>query len=538
MKENSKSSLIMIMFFCAVIVFSISMGVTFRVTSFVRPDTSPGTVIYEPEFEKTDSGYVYRFKLPDRDLSGEYLAVQTTHFSDEMYIDDEKVYVLLPGDAGRSTSTGIAWNYIKLRSDDSGRECTLKIYSEYSSLKPKAQIFLGEKYDIIRSEFAVNGVHFVLALLILAVGTILLVYTLAIADTAGDYAPLFFSCYSILLASWSIMGSPVTAMLTDHSALLTTIEHFSLMLMPMAFLLFLKQTYRNSEHFLWNITLYAGIFTIVVRLFCQLFEIADLRETLWITQTYVAFFVVSALVLSINEIMKNKLTAQLAINYACLALVLSATVAELIIFRVFGKPSSLGMICFLIYVIIMAINLVRISQKTKKRAREAEIYKNLAYTDVLTGVFSRTAFMNDISTALIYAEESRCKNIAVFMFDLNNLKKCNDEFGHENGDKYIKSVSAVISDVIGVDGKCYRIGGDEFSAIMQYNSQHEIDNKLSMIQRRVADLNKEKFVVTMSVAAGYAVYDSENDDDLNDTMKRADEMMYENKQKMKQKIAQ
>ena len=124
--------------------------------------------------------------------------------------------------------------------------------------------------------------------------------------------------------------------------------------------------------------------------------------------------------------------------------------------------------------------------------------------------------------------------VAVFIFDLNDLKKCNDQFGHENGDIYISSVSKIISEAFGVDGKCYRIGGDEFCVLMQYTGQNEIDSKLRIIQKKIRELNRKKFVVNMSVSAGYAVYDENIDEDLDATMKRADTMMYENKQKFKQ----
>lgn len=538
MKEKNRTGSVVAVFFCLVIIFSFVMGSVFRVSSFVRPDDSSGTVKYDAVFEKTDSGYIYRFMLPDRNLNGEYIAVQTTHFFSTLEIDGQNVYETMPAGKSLNKSSGIGWQFIKLRPDDSGKECTLTLKTDYKSIKPKAKIFFGEKYDIMCSEFAEAGTHVVLALLILVVGIMLLLYTLAIADTAANYASLYFSCYCILLASWSAAGSPVTAMTLNCPVLLSVIEHYSLMLMPVAFQMFLKNIYRNSEHKLWNIFLNIGVLEVAVRTFLQITGFSDLRETLWITQVYIVFFVASTLILSADEIIKNRMTVQHALNYICLALVLSATVAELVIFRTFSKQSNIGMCCFLLYVIIMAVNIVNQSQKTNKRAREAEIYKNLAYTDVLTGVFNRTAFIHDTAGIIEKMKEQKKRSPVVFMFDLNNLKKCNDEFGHENGDKYIKSVSAVISDVIGIDGRCYRIGGDEFCAVMPFSSQHEIENILNSISRRVKELNRAKFVVTMSVASGYAVYDPQTDASFDDTVKHADEMMYENKQKMKKEMSE
>ena len=56
------------------------------------------------------------------------------------------------------------------------------------------------------------------------------------------------------------------------------------------------------------------------------------------------------------------------------------------------------------------------------------------------------------------------------MFDLNDLKKCNDTYGHDYGDQYIMMASEILKKLFALDGKCYRIGGDEFCALVPYAS--------------------------------------------------------------------
>ena len=194
------------------------------------------------------------------------------------------------------------------------------------------------------------------------------------------------------------------------------------------------------------------------------------------------------------------------------------------------------MLGFLIYIVVMSVEMIKQSRKIVERARETEIYRKLAYTDELTGAYNRTAFQNDMNRQVKVDEETGKTVVnpnTIFMFDLNDLKKCNDAYGHENGDKYIKMVADVLIRIIGVDGKCYRIGGDEFCAIMPKTGQNEIDNKLISILREVQELDRKGFVVPVSVAAGYAVFNPECDHTLEDTMKRADILMYQNKQSIK-----
>ena len=101
------------------------------------------------------------------------------------------------------------------------------------------------------------------------------------------------------------------------------------------------------------------------------------------------------------------------------------------------------------------------------------------------------------------------------------------------GYKYISMMSVGLKIIFGESGSCYRMGGDEFCAITSDTSKKSIDKMLEELEKFVIEVNKQTFVVRVSVATGYAVYNPELDKSLDDTMRRADEMMYKNKQEMK-----
>ena len=165
------------------------------------------------------------------------------------------------------------------------------------------------------------------------------------------------------------------------------------------------------------------------------------------------------------------------------------------------------------------------------------MYRRLAFVDELTGVYNRTAFKQDLNNCLTSETgENKILPTVLFMFDLNDLKKCNDNFGHEYGDRYIRMISDGIRKSFEGDGKLYRIGGDEFCVIMPFTDEAAIEDKLRLIDEYVAEKRKEDFVVLVSVAAGYAVYDPALDTTLEDTMRRADDMMYQNKQEQKRAV--
>ena len=66
------------------------------------------------------------------------------------------------------------------------------------------------------------------------------------------------------------------------------------------------------------------------------------------------------------------------------------------------------------------------------------------------------------------------KPLAVLMFDLNCLKRVNDQFGHETGDKYIRFSARAISGAL-KDAWIYRIGGDEFAAVLEGVPENSIE---------------------------------------------------------------
>ena len=130
-------------------------------------------------------------------------------------------------------------------------------------------------------------------------------------------------------------------------------------------------------------------------------------------------------------------------------------------------------------------------------------------------------------------------------FDLNDLKKANDQYGHAEGDKLITDFADLLQSVFSKDGVVARMGGDEF--IVVYPELGAVDHEKLMQQLRQAcdKKNRDRGGVQISFAAGYACVGEEELGKMrqqgeNETgrlfremYKRADEKMYENKAKVK-----
>ena len=151
--------------------------------------------------------------------------------------------------------------------------------------------------------------------------------------------------------------------------------------------------------------------------------------------------------------------------------------------------------------------------------------RSQAYTDSMTGVGSKASYLKKVRKLNQLIEENKA-DFAVAVFDLNGLKHVNDNFGHETGDKFIIGAAMAIKGVFGISN-VYRIGGDEFIAVLEKSSAEDIKKKFKSLDRIIYDLNLAKaYPVEMAIAMGFEVYSPGKDTDYQQVFKRADEAMY------------
>lgn len=96
-----------------------------------------------------------------------------------------------------------------------------------------------------------------------------------------------------------------------------------------------------------------------------------------------------------------------------------------------------------------------------------------AFTDQLTGLGNRGGFARSL-------EELWEQDIPVTMafIDIDNLKHCNDVFGHDEGNRYILQVSLYLKLYMKVDEAAFRIGGDEFAILSTIATEDDLAERL------------------------------------------------------------
>ena len=159
---------------------------------------------------------------------------------------------------------------------------------------------------------------------------------------------------------------------------------------------------------------------------------------------------------------------------------------------------------------------------------ESEGFKTQAYQDALTKVKNKAAY-DIMAESLDRDAANNLAEYSIVMIDLNRLKLINDQYGHERGNEYIIGSCRIICKVF-KHSPVFRIGGDEFAAILQgddYHQRVELNNEL---KKRFGESSGNEMMEPWkrySASVGMSTY--ENGDTVETVFKRADQAMYEDK---------
>ncbi len=525
------------------ILYAIFAAFSFHIDIVTRADAQD-VVIWDGQMEEIQEDGVYYYKrvLPVGNMKEKVIVYNTVHMYLEVFVGGEKVYGLKAPKDRAAKTTGYCWNTISLTEDDAGKEIIFCVTPVYQDGKPKGNFYYGTYRGIEHKILAERIFQFAVAGIIALAGIVMLLYGFFVVKKGQDAETIMqFAIFAMMLGIWSVSETQILDWIFPCSMVIVFVSHLMLMSMLVPFMLFLRNMYHDRESKLWGFCCYLNCFVIAVRVFLQITGNYDLRETLLLTHACLLLFVAVIVIMTVREITRNKITRQVRINSICVTVILVSTLLELAVYRFGNKSTPLGSIGFLIYIMVMGVENVRNSRKLIEQAKESTLYRKLAFTDELTGLSNRTAFKEDLEKRMEpdkVAGATKILPTVVYMFDLNDLKKCNDTYGHDYGDQYIKMAADILKKLFAQSGKCYRIGGDEFCAWAPYVSLDEINKKLLLMEQGVQELNAKGFVVSVSIAAGYAIYEEGTDGGgLYSTMKRADVMMYEKKQDFKKRNA-
>lgn len=167
----------------------------------------------------------------------------------------------------------------------------------------------------------------------------------------------------------------------------------------------------------------------------------------------------------------------------------------------------------------------------QERIRAEESIKHLANHDALTGLPNRRLFNERILLEISHARRDQQK-LAVLLFDLDQLKRVNDSFGHDVGDLLLQAVGQRLIGLLRKSDTVSRMGGDEFLVILPglENPEAVVITAERILSALSTPFQLEGNHIQITTSIGISIFPDDGEE-VSNLVKKADSAMYHAKQK-------
>ena len=458
-------------------------------------------------------------------IENRYLFFRSNNKDLEIYIDEDEIYEY-GDDAALLLLREWTWHIVEIKPEYLSREIKivnncgecLSGIDKINLSKSKASILCYVLYNELPS--------IIISIVFVFISIILLIFSLLTRKIIKNNKMFYLSISAILVSIAFIINTNILRLILKNYEILNLVSCEIIMLIPMGIILHYLDDKDNRLPYVIEVV---PILNFIVGNILHMLNIFKLGDVILLTKAVLIF---EAIVFAINFIekkfvkgSKDNKKASIGFIIMSILIILDLIRNSKMEYRYYFYFSKVGIV---LYVLSLVYDVFRETLDLFIEAKNAEVYKKLAYNDILTGISNRLAFEKSI--AEIAENYSVCEKTLLIMIDINNLKYINDTQGHEYGDKYIINNINYINHKIESLGDIYRIGGDEFVVIASRYNRDILDETFREMEKYISHNNKE-----INFAYGFAVFNDDIDETIYDTLKRADKNMYRNKNEIKSK---
>ena len=516
--------------------FTLVMGVFYSFSvetlgpSAARTQILTGTV-YEERGAQTR---VLSITLPADFDAAQSLLFKTTHTSIDVTVGRRTIHTHGTEDnPSFLKSPGALWHIVDVPEGSAGETLNIYIRAVYKDYYGNDPLIRYGSHDGCSMYLMTSTLPIILInVIILFVGVLcLMLHSIGWMrrSSQAKNSFLFVGLFALSIASWSLCQSGFLQFLLPSGPALYLIDFFSFYLFPACFNLFVASICkgRSETAFCTFSALYLleSLVSSILQ-FAGVFDMFELLRMGHATMAVNVFFVFCLLHLEIKH-ERNEMARDFRLP---LYVVMLFAACELVTYylRDFRETSYFIPLGTIVFIVMLASRLVSQYFQGILEEQKMAYFKKLANTDMLTEVFNRNAYENHLKD--LEQQELELQSTCIILFDINNMKEINDHYGHECGDQALKVCCRCILSAFGTEGKCYRIGGDEF--VYMCHGRSDIAQRAArfseIVRHEARDLS-----FPFNVAVGYSSYRPDEDRALRDVIRRSDEMMYKNKSMQK-----
>lgn len=477
--------------------------------------------------------------IPDDLPIGSTLAFRSSNVGITVYIDGKQVYEFGNDfEPIYGKSPGNNWNLITLPDNMYGKTITLDVtmcYKDSSGDIDNIYIGLGE--DIIADQVRGNALTIFIGIIILTLGVTFILIDFSLSSILGKkHAMLYFGLFAIISGVWILLETRLFSLIESNTGLLHIMAGIAMIFCSVPVLLYSHDTLQFRHKWMINTMTVLSLFDISASMILHFTGIADFHETAIFTHIILILTSVVLISLSIENIAVSGKNKKFNIMFLTGGGILGLTVVLDVSLYYFTSSTSVlrftsvGLLAFIVTSAFLSFNEVT---DLLKLGLKANLIGKLAYTDGLTNIGNTTAFKTELDR--LEREKEKYSTIGIVQFDVNDLKKLNDTHGHEAGDLLITQAADIIHSSFSPIGSCFRIGGDEFVAVITADHAPQcFDEAIKHFDALINAHNRapdKQFDI--SIAYGVAFYESGTGGILREILKQADARMYKKKRQMK-----
>jgi len=507
------------------------------------------------DYDTDSNGYISAYySIPQEIDETTSILYRSEECITKLLIDGELVYQTDIVDAPfYDKSPGTVWNVIHIDSENKGKVIELQIKPCYNDkLCHVDNIELGDRAKLIQNIFLQNRIQIILCLISFFMGVIFLGYSVIVRayslrrknvnkQTAreSDFGLRYLSVFAMIGAIFCLVETDVLQLLVNDISQVTVSGEMALIVGAIPLILFMDSCYGVLGNIVGKILLVVDCIYVLMAFVTHMTGILDFNMVIdgsviiyLVIILYIFIFCIKSFAQKVND---KEFKTYYMLEHSATIILISGIVIDAVLYAMHETHDSamFTRITLTVFLVLLGVANAFRAVKMVEYGMRNELVGKLAYKDGLTEVGNRTAYMERLDEITRLFSDK----LGVILFDVNNLKQVNDNLGHAVGDNLICTCADIIYDTFNNYGDVYRIGGDEFVVLIPHeNPQAIYDKHIVKFNYRLAaaqDELEDDYPVFM--AQGFAYADEIDETKIKDAIALADNRMYENKKKIKEK---
>ena len=438
---------------------------------------------------------------------------------------------------------GSYWRLIRMPAFYEGKELRIEIVpqvNQYAGELPA--IYTGTKASLVYMVARQGIVFLLLGLIAVILGVAILIMGLIMRHEGVIASRMcYLGLLAVITGIWGVLEARVTQLFTGNIPRASYVLFACFSMLPVLITAFVLTYESLRDQWYMKALFYLAVANFVAQQILQITGVLYYMQM--ITVVHILFvLILCGLIACFFTLRRSREAKKDYFIYKAMLILALFGMGDIVWYYLFPagrvgiflRIGILFLIAYLGYDTIRQIGLLRIQEAKNS------FYKELAYTDIMTGLNNRTAYENRVEKIRKVTETLRENHEVpeenekkkddswiIMIADMNCLKVINDEHGHDKGDEAIFKLASHLKKYFGPVGECFRIGGDEF-CVLAPDIREERFEEICQNFRAALEKEDQETTYPFSASMGYVLLDESG---IDECVKKADQKMYEEKRR-------